>query len=226
MTRAPGQLRRTRVAIIDSGVDQGEFATAAELTGATFSETHSDSLWWLSPERHGTQMAKIITAIDPCCQLFIAKVGDHRSDIAGGAVEKAVEWADKEQHADVISMSFALDLEDAQHADLLRIVQNAAHEGIVMVCSTADDGDNKLDAWPASYPSTIAIATAMAAGVASLCLSCYQLDNGVPVPGPERANKVKEYFSAMTGGQNKKYVMPWLLFGDGRKDACDKFLSK
>lgn len=76
-------LQPIRVAIIDSGVDQGEFPSTVEFMGDSFCSTH----WWLSPERHGTQMAKIVKAIDPCCRLFIAKVGDHRKDITVQAVE-------------------------------------------------------------------------------------------------------------------------------------------
>ncbi len=79
--------RPIRVAIIDSGVDLGKFETD-NLVGASFSELgrSADSYWWLSSEEHGTQMAKIIKSIDPCCQLFIAAVADHRTEITAGAV--------------------------------------------------------------------------------------------------------------------------------------------
>ena len=81
-------LRPTQVAILDSGVDRGEFQKADELMGESFSTPGSsaDSYWWISSEEHGTQMAKIIKSIDPCCQLFIAKVADHRTEITAGAV--------------------------------------------------------------------------------------------------------------------------------------------
>jgi hypothetical protein len=35
-----------------------------------------ESPWWHASIPHGTQMASLICAIDPCCELYIAKVGD------------------------------------------------------------------------------------------------------------------------------------------------------
>jgi hypothetical protein len=78
--------RRIRVAILDSGVDQGEFEANHGLAGHSISGSH----WWLSSEQHGTQMAKIITSIDPCCKLWIAKVADHRTSITIDAVVKVI----------------------------------------------------------------------------------------------------------------------------------------
>jgi hypothetical protein len=71
---------------LDSGVDQGEFEANHGLAGHFF----SGSRWWLSSEQHGTQMAKIITPIDPCCKLWIAKVPDHRTSITIDAVVKVI----------------------------------------------------------------------------------------------------------------------------------------
>jgi hypothetical protein len=83
--------KRVKVAIIDTGINQNSFDPQKykELNceGEMFSETQ-DSHWWLSADSHGTQMAKLVTAIDPHCELYIAKVGDHKTDITGGAVSR------------------------------------------------------------------------------------------------------------------------------------------
>lgn len=53
-------------------------------------------------------------------------------------------------------MSFAL---DDNSKELTNEVINAAQKGIVLICSTADEGNNKTVVWPASYTSeTIDIA--------------------------------------------------------------------
>ncbi|GAW16570.1 hypothetical protein ANO14919_060020 [Xylariales sp. No.14919] len=156
-----------RVAIIDTGINQNSFDLQKyhELNcrGEMFSETQ-DSHWWLSADSHGTQMAKLVTAIDPHCELYIAKVGDHKTDITRGAVSRAIRGAISEG-ADVISMSFALEPGDSQSmSELEKAIQAAAHEGIVMVCSTADEGENKPDALPAIYKETISIAACGSTG--------------------------------------------------------------
>jgi subtilisin family serine protease len=57
------------------------------------------------------------------------------------------------------------------------------------------------------------VATAIAAGVASLCLACCEID-GVPVSSQNRWRKVVELFDRAKEG---KYVRPWMLFGEARR---------
>lgn len=105
-------LRNIKVAIIDTGVDESKFEVedarherpqgrrarasrnsqrelenGRRFIGAIFSET-GNSHWWLSADSHGTQMAKLISSIDSCCDLYIAKVGDNKSDISMGSVTR------------------------------------------------------------------------------------------------------------------------------------------
>jgi hypothetical protein len=60
---------------------------------------------------------------------------------------KAVKWAIS-KNVDIISMSFAL-LEKSP--DLRAQVANANTNGIIMVCSTHDEGERVSEAWPASF---------------------------------------------------------------------------
>ena len=118
---AERKIRRIKVCIIDTGIDESRFKLEAGITtpphkstwsrkkknatgvksegendvedeakkprivGSTFSQT-GNSHWWLSGDSHGTQMAKLVTNLDPCCSIYVAKVGDSKSDISNGAV--------------------------------------------------------------------------------------------------------------------------------------------
>jgi hypothetical protein len=72
-----------RVAIIDTGVDPGSIK-CSRIRGASFIPSGTgggESPWWFSQYPHGTQVAKIITEIDPYCELLVAKVGDAHRDM-------------------------------------------------------------------------------------------------------------------------------------------------
>ncbi len=67
-------------------------------------------------------------------------------------VEKAIDWA-REKGVDIISMSFSI----PETSDALKwSISRAASEGIVMMCSSNDDGLN--EAWPADATETCTIA--------------------------------------------------------------------
>jgi hypothetical protein len=46
------------------------------------------SSWLFASNPHGTQMANLICAIDPCCDLYVAKVTEGRYGISPGRVTK------------------------------------------------------------------------------------------------------------------------------------------
>jgi len=160
---------------------------------------------------------------------------------------------------DIISMSFAL---EKNNRDLERAVLAAKGEGIVIICSTADRGNNQPKVYPADcgedkdtikiaacdemgYPAQYAsgaahyyfqgenivtdilnststvsgssVATALAAGVASLILACGRLDKD-GVSNEERNKRVRTWFDKMQGeGTNSKYVRPWIKFGEAER---------
>lgn len=165
-------------------------------------------------------------------------------------------------------MSFALNYGSDE---LEAAIKAAAYQGIVMVSSTADDGDNKPKVWPATYEGTLGIAacdqhgskthyatsdtefyfqgeriiyeslqgsefreeisgssvaTAIAAGVASLYLSCCAMD-GEAVAKDKRAEKVRAAFYDMIGRDKKdttKYVRPWVVFGEDQRGAGETLI--
>jgi hypothetical protein len=84
--------RRTRVAILDSGIltipplqaeeekNSGLWPRIAE--GETFIDNTSRlPPWQFASDPHGTQIANVISAIDPHCEIYVAKVTESRHGI-------------------------------------------------------------------------------------------------------------------------------------------------
>ncbi|KAL6697342.1 hypothetical protein J3F84DRAFT_368680 [Trichoderma pleuroticola] len=113
------------------------------------------SPWLFASDPHGTQMANLICAIDPWCDLYVAKVTEGRSGIIPARVERAIDWAFS-QNVDIISMSFAIIDDFKQVKDACH---RAADRGILLICSAHDEGLNITKAYPIDYSETIGIIT-------------------------------------------------------------------
>ncbi|PTB49646.1 hypothetical protein M431DRAFT_524534 [Trichoderma harzianum CBS 226.95] len=122
--------------------------------GKSFVEDNSRvSPWLFASNPHGTQMANLICAIDPWCDLYVAKVTDGQAGIMPARVTRAIEWAIS-RNVDIISMSFAI----SEKTDELEAACNtAAAAGIVLLCSTHDEGLGVSTTYPASFHNTITI---------------------------------------------------------------------
>lgn len=164
-------------------------------------------------------------------------------------------------------MSFALDKEGSDLAN--EVINAASTKGIVLICSTADEGNNQPEVWPASYNDTIdiaacdemgylapysnqharyyfqgqkivadaseftdspeqiggsSVATALAAGVASLILASCKIDH-IEFNKAKRKEKVEFWFDEMKG-KHSKYVRPWVVFGEGQRSSGSMFLPR
>jgi hypothetical protein len=85
----PGSGLRTKikVAILDNGVDMTLLDETFKGTdGASF--VCDESPWWLVQELHGTQMAHIIHALDPFCELKIEKICEMKRDFTAERVAR------------------------------------------------------------------------------------------------------------------------------------------
>lgn len=109
------------------------------------------SPWLFASNPHGTQMANLICAIDPFCQIYVARVAEDSSKITPKRVAKAIKWA-RSLDVDVISMSFAMGRSDGDLEDELR---EATKKGIVMACSAHDEGSRISKAYPADLRSDL-----------------------------------------------------------------------
>ncbi|KAK1471413.1 hypothetical protein CTAM01_16536 [Colletotrichum tamarilloi] len=92
-------------------------------------------------------MANLICAIDPLCEIYVARVAEDAFGIRPDRVAKAIEWA-RSNDVDIISMSFVL---GESSKELFDEINAATNQGIVMTCSTHDEGSRVEKAWPASY---------------------------------------------------------------------------
>jgi hypothetical protein len=186
MAVKPGYTR-TKVALIDSGIvlvgaKEEEQARAQNISqpqphkaqddlservvdGTAFVNTreNEEPMWWHASEPHGTQMARLICSIDPCCELFVVKVAETRgkgipannvadvrslhysfkfwdvcSDVSTDYAmhSQAINWAIKKK-VDVISLSLVTYLNLAKLNDAINA---AAQKGIVIITSTVDEG--------------------------------------------------------------------------------------
>ncbi|KAF2497767.1 subtilisin-like protein [Lophium mytilinum] len=105
------------------------------------------SPWLFASNPHGTQMANLICAIDPYCELYVARVAEDAMGITAKRVEQAIRWAIK-RNVDVISMSFII----GEFNEFLKKAVDAASEaGIVMTCSAHDEGSRIQKAYPAGH---------------------------------------------------------------------------
>ncbi|KAM3548290.1 hypothetical protein ARSEF4850_009498, partial [Beauveria asiatica] len=139
--------------------------------GRSFVDSNSKFCPWQFPsDPHGTQMANLICALDPTCEIYVARVAEDAFGIKPDNVTKvskskclcplkdfcaelhpslslqAIEWALREE-VDIISMSFAMsDSDDAME----KMVRAASNRGIIMTCSAHDEGSRVNQAWPAA----------------------------------------------------------------------------
>ncbi|KAI1102144.1 hypothetical protein F4804DRAFT_313992 [Jackrogersella minutella] len=107
--------------------------------GKSYVNTGDDEeqVWWHASEPHGTQMARLICSIDPCCKLYVVKVAETRnSGIAANVVAQAIDWA-IEKKVDVISLSLVA---FADASKMMEQIEKARNKDIVVLVSTADTG--------------------------------------------------------------------------------------
>ncbi|KAF2870617.1 hypothetical protein BDV95DRAFT_574246 [Massariosphaeria phaeospora] len=105
--------------------------------------------WYLASDPHGTQMTRLICAINPCCEVYVARVGENsKSAMSASSIEKAIDWA-VDRGVDIISMSLATT--DDENRVIRKALERATDKDIAVFCSTADEGNNSGSAYPADY---------------------------------------------------------------------------
>ncbi|KAJ6444913.1 hypothetical protein O9K51_03315 [Purpureocillium lavendulum] len=144
----------TKVAILDSGVNGSRFPMQRHSRhGRSFvwrdnGKGHqSEASWWLAVDPHGSHMANIISQLDPLCTFYFFQIADNMNYIELPTVVKALEFAVK-CNVDIINCSFAL---DSCSDELEAVLRKAKEKHIIVMCSTADEGENIDEVWPAAY---------------------------------------------------------------------------
>lgn len=77
-----------KVAVIDTGVDPRSVDCTKIRGHSLLRAGGAESRWWVSKDPHGTWTAKIITELDPFCELLVAKVGDAYNGITTESVRR------------------------------------------------------------------------------------------------------------------------------------------
>lgn len=79
---------KTKVAILDSGVNRTRFPLqSCERQGRSFvwrdnGKGHqSEASWWLAVDPHGSQMANIISQLDPFCMFYFIQIAENMNYI-------------------------------------------------------------------------------------------------------------------------------------------------
>ncbi|KAL3602888.1 hypothetical protein FPOAC2_07204 [Fusarium poae] len=144
-----GSTHHSNSAHEDGNIDITSSLSSRIKGGRSFVEGRSShSPWHLACHPHGTQMANIICAIDPLCDIYVARVAEDAFGITAKRVEKAIAWAISKK-VDIISMSFTI----GEMGEISKLLHEATQKGIVMTCSTHDEGAKAQNAYPAGLKS-------------------------------------------------------------------------
>ncbi|KAF2733134.1 subtilisin-like protein [Polyplosphaeria fusca] len=148
--------RRTRVAVLDSGIDWSHpcFQDAiAESRIVAKSFLQQGIPGDVDSNGHGTHTAHLVLKTTPHSKLFIARVYEHGTeeefDNNISSVVQAIKWA-TEQNVDIITMSLGYRCENASIKAALR---DAFHKGIILFAAASNSGVNPR--FPISFPANI-----------------------------------------------------------------------
>lgn len=159
--------RTIKVAVIDSGIN---FSTDLPVVvRKNFIPGDERSVLYEDPSGHGTAVAGIIAALDneegitginPCVELYSARVLDAKLEAPIERIVEAIDWA-VEQEVDIINMSFGItrNVEELEAA-----VERAAEAGILLIAAS---GNGETIAYPAAYDEVIAVGSVTAEGIAA-----------------------------------------------------------
>ncbi|KAI1080675.1 peptidase S8/S53 domain-containing protein [Whalleya microplaca] len=147
-----------KIAVIDDGINMGlDIFHNRVQSGESFYRFSNISgrcgSYYVPSGPHGTLMAQLICEVCPQVKLFIAQLEELRGregrrSFSVESAAGAIRWATL-QDVDIISMSWSIDT-TATYKDLDTALENAAKQGIVMLCSSIDNGPNAVDN---TYPS-------------------------------------------------------------------------
>lgn len=86
---------RIKVGVVDTGISSARFSIKNHVVhGRSFVWTSTakgfeqETSWWLATDPHGSQMANIISQLDPRCIFYIAQVTDDAKYFDEGNVVK------------------------------------------------------------------------------------------------------------------------------------------
>lgn len=158
------EMKKTEIAILDSGIDENILALYGLYDVIQHSEGHTDDNGDLF--MHGTNCAIIIGWNCANVRLYSYKIldGTGRGDVS--ALESALRWC-LSNGIRLVNLSFGT-THFKDKGKILRTINHYANRGLIIVAATANSG---YTAYPASFSSVIGVRTADTFGTddESLC---------------------------------------------------------
>lgn len=84
---------RITVALIDTGVNPGLSAAFDPMSTSFVHTAGGESPWFCSHHPHGTQMARIISQLDPSCKILVIKISETGRDISAERLTEVFEYS-------------------------------------------------------------------------------------------------------------------------------------
>ena len=144
--------KQVKIAVLDSGI---ELLSGIPVTNAVnLVEEESDLPYYMNDMTgHGTAVADIIHQICPQAQLYAVRVLDRENKGRLSDIVEGIYWC-IEQDVDIINMSFGTPKE----SEILKsAIQAAADEGIMIIGSAGNGGNEASVEYPAAFEEVIAV---------------------------------------------------------------------
>ncbi|KAI0439844.1 hypothetical protein F4803DRAFT_553624 [Xylaria telfairii] len=164
--------RRIRIAILDTGIDQGNGDIRGLVDGINDSRKKQKlpRMDWnpikgiksftgddgVDEFGHGTHVAGLVLQTAPDADLYIAKVSCDKEFTDTGAIAQAIYWA-IENEVDIISMSFGCEFDDHQVENALDCALNSQGKKAILLAAASNNGRNRKRTFPARHEGVIAI---------------------------------------------------------------------
>lgn len=203
-------MKKTEIAILDSGVDQNILTLCGLYDVIQHNKRYADDNRDLF--MHGTNCAIIIGLNCANVQLYSYKILDNtgRGDVS--ALESALEWC-LSSGIRLVNLSFGT-TNFKDKSVIMRTINHYANRGLIIVAATANSG---YTAFPASFSSVIGVSAADTFGIdnESLC------DRGVDFIAPSQ-HKFQLADKSITLQKSNSYAAPYVTAMIGHLLAVKK----
>ncbi|KAF2851860.1 hypothetical protein T440DRAFT_467121 [Plenodomus tracheiphilus IPT5] len=165
--RIPGDPRRVRIAILDTGCD-----TRCDFFGPTPRRTRLKSCkdfveneaTFSDLDGHGSHITSLAMKIAPAAEIYIARVAVDSCSLANASenIAKAIDWAAQVAEVDIVSMSFGFTEEpelegESQISNSINRAIASRSQRILFFAAAANDGGNQREMFPARHPHVFSI---------------------------------------------------------------------
>ncbi|ETS87207.1 hypothetical protein PFICI_01035 [Pestalotiopsis fici W106-1] len=148
-----------RVAILDSGVDDGHDLLKTGQIKDKYNWTTAAKNKKVAHDRdgHGTFVASLLIDYAPDAELYIAKIAEKELS-SPRIIAKAIEMAVNDWKVDIISMSFGYPTNQIDgYEELKKALEDAHCKHVLMFAAASNSGANLGRAYPAREPQVICV---------------------------------------------------------------------